>query len=121
MGVPLQAFYRCKRHYAGLGLNELRELRQLREENRKFETLVAGLTLDKHILQDVLSKKSEARGASGAGVGHRRVYKSRSSLCQGRPTPNYHQVHLRAFAAVPNRTQQQSDFRLRSAINFSCR
>ena len=38
-------------------LNDLRELRQLREENRKLKTLVADLTLDKHILQEVLSKK----------------------------------------------------------------
>ncbi len=57
MGVSPQAFYRWKRRYAGLGLNELRELRQLRDENRKLKTLVADLTLDKHILQEVLSKK----------------------------------------------------------------
>jgi len=57
LGVSQQAFYSWKRRYAGLGLNELRELRQLREENRKLKTLVADLTLDKHILQEVLSKK----------------------------------------------------------------
>jgi putative transposase len=57
MGVSPQAFYSWKRRYAGLGLSELRELRQLREENRKLKTLVADLTLDKHILQEVLSKK----------------------------------------------------------------
>jgi len=51
-----------------LGLNELRELRQLREENRKLKTLVAGLTLDRHILQEVLSKRPEARGAAGVGA-----------------------------------------------------
>ena len=58
MGVSAQAFYSWKRRYAGLGLNELRELRQLRDENRKLKTLVADLTLDKHILQEVLSKKA---------------------------------------------------------------
>lgn len=58
MGVSQQAFYSWKRRYAGLGLNELRELRQLREENRKLKVLVADLTLDKHILQEVLSKKA---------------------------------------------------------------
>jgi putative transposase len=58
MGVSPQAFYTWKRHYAGRGLSELRELRQLREENRKLKTLVADLTLDKHILQEVLSKKA---------------------------------------------------------------
>ena len=54
-GVSPQAFYSWKRRYAGMGLNELRELR---EENRKLKTLVADLTLDKHILQEVLSKKA---------------------------------------------------------------
>jgi putative transposase len=58
MGISQQAFYSWKRRYAGLGLSELRELRQLREENRKLKTLVADLTLDKHILQEVLSKKA---------------------------------------------------------------
>ena len=57
MGVSPQAFYSWKRRYAGLGLNELRELRQLREENRKLKASVADLSLDKHILQEVLSKK----------------------------------------------------------------
>ena len=58
MGVSAQAFYSWKRRFAGLGLTELRELRQLREENRKLKTLVADLTLDKHILREVLSKKA---------------------------------------------------------------
>ncbi len=66
MGVSQQAFYSWKRSYAGLGLSELRE--QLREENLKLKTLVADLTLDKHILQEVLSKKAEARGAPRAGA-----------------------------------------------------
>jgi putative transposase len=58
MGVSQQAFYSWKRKYTGLALNELRELRQVREENRKLKMLVADLTLDKHILQEVLSKKA---------------------------------------------------------------
>ena len=57
MGVSAQAFYSWKRRYGGVGISELRELRQLRDENRKLKTLVADLTLDKHILQEVLSKK----------------------------------------------------------------
>lgn len=57
MGISAQSFYTWKRKYAGLGLNELRELRQLREENRKLKTLVADLTLGKHNLQEVLAKK----------------------------------------------------------------
>ena len=57
MGVSQQTFYAWKKRYAGVGVSELRELRQLREENSKLKTLVADLTLDKHILQEVLSKK----------------------------------------------------------------
>jgi putative transposase len=57
MGVSQQTFYAWKKRYTGVGVSELRELRQLREENRKLKTLVADLTLDKHILQEVLSKK----------------------------------------------------------------
>ncbi len=53
MGVSQQAVYSWKRRYAGLGLNELRKLRQLREENRKLEGIEADLTLGKHTLQEV--------------------------------------------------------------------
>ena len=67
LGVSQQAFYSWKLRYAGLGLSERRELRQLREENRKLKTLVADLTLDKHILQEVLSKRLEARSTSRTG------------------------------------------------------
>jgi|SRR3954454_19991512 putative transposase len=67
MGVSQQAFYSWKKRYAGVGVSELRELRQLREENRRLKTLVADLTLDKHILQEVLSKKFDARGTSRTG------------------------------------------------------
>ncbi len=58
LGISQQAFYSWKRRFTGLGLTELRELRQLRDEDRKLKTLVADLTLDKHILQEVLSKKA---------------------------------------------------------------
>ena len=57
LGVSEQTFYRWKKKYSGVGVSELRELRQLREENRKLKHLVADLSLDKHILQEVLSKK----------------------------------------------------------------
>jgi putative transposase len=50
-------FYRWKRKYGGLGVSELRELRDLRDENRRLKRVVADLTLDKHILQESLRKK----------------------------------------------------------------
>ena len=56
MGVSEQSFYRWKK-YMGMGIAELRRLRQFEEENRKLKGIVADLTLDKRMLQDVLSKK----------------------------------------------------------------
>jgi putative transposase len=57
LGVSEQTFYRWKRKYAGLGVAEPRRLKLLEEENRKLKQLVADLSLDKKMLQDVLSKK----------------------------------------------------------------
>jgi putative transposase len=57
LGVSQQTFYRWRRQFAGMGVAELRELRQLRQENRQLKRLVADLSLDKHLLQEVISKK----------------------------------------------------------------
>lgn len=57
VGITEQTFYTWKRRYAGLGLSELRELRQLREENTKLKRLVADLSLDRHLLQEIVRKK----------------------------------------------------------------
>jgi putative transposase len=57
MGITEQTFYRWKKKYGGLGSSELRRLKQLEEENRKLKQMVAELSLDKHMLQEVLSKK----------------------------------------------------------------
>jgi putative transposase len=57
LGVTETTFYRWKKRYGDLGVSELRELRQLREENRKLKGLVADLSLDKTILQEALKKK----------------------------------------------------------------
>jgi putative transposase len=56
-GITEQTFYRWKRKYGGLGVSELRRLKQLEEENRRLKRMVADLSLDKQMLQDVLSKK----------------------------------------------------------------
>ena len=55
--ITESTFYRWKKKYGGLGVPELRELRQLREENRRLKQLVADLNLDKTILQESLRKK----------------------------------------------------------------
>jgi putative transposase len=57
LGVTEQTFYRWKKKFAGLGVAELRRLRQLEDENKKLKSLVADLSLDKKMLQDVVSGK----------------------------------------------------------------
>ena len=57
MGITEQTFYRWKKKYGGMMPSDLRKLRQLEEENRQLKKLVADLSLDKQMLQDVLSKK----------------------------------------------------------------
>ena len=57
LGISEQTFYRWKKKYGHLGVPEVRRLKQLEEENKKLKQLVADLSLDKQILQDVLSKK----------------------------------------------------------------
>jgi putative transposase len=57
LGVSEQSFYRWKKQFAGVGLQEVRELRSLRHENSKLKQLVADLTLDRHILQEIVRKK----------------------------------------------------------------
>jgi putative transposase len=54
LGITEQTFYRWRRQFAGMGIAELRRLRQVEEENRRLKQLVADLTLDKHMLQGVI-------------------------------------------------------------------
>ncbi|MBV8832492.1 MAG: transposase [Acidobacteriaceae bacterium] len=62
MGISEATFYRWKKQYAGMGIAELAELRQLREENNKLKRLVADLSLDKHVLQETVSKNVWSAG-----------------------------------------------------------
>ena len=57
LGVSEATFYVWKKKYASLGVTELRQLRQLQEENGRLKRLVADLTLDKQILSEVIRKK----------------------------------------------------------------
>lgn len=58
MGIAEATFYIWKKKYASLGVSELRQLRQMQEENTRLKRLVADLTLDKQILQEVIRKKA---------------------------------------------------------------
>ena len=57
VGISEQTFYRWKKQYVGLELDQVRQLKQLQEENTRLKQLVAELSLDKTMLQDVLRKK----------------------------------------------------------------
>jgi putative transposase len=56
-GISDATFYNWRKKYAGLMPSEMKRLRQLEEENAKLKRIVAGLSLDKGMLQDVLAKK----------------------------------------------------------------
>jgi len=64
LGVSEQTLYTWKKRYASLDTADIRKLRQLEEENAKLKGLVAGLSLDKVMLQDLLSRKWGARRGS---------------------------------------------------------
>ena len=57
IGISEQTFYRWKKQYGGLQSDQVRELKQLQDENARLKKLVAELSLDKAILQDVAAKK----------------------------------------------------------------
>ena len=57
MGISQATFYAWRKKFGGLGVSELRRLRQLEEENRKLKQIVADLSLDKAMLQAVVAKK----------------------------------------------------------------
>ena len=73
-------FYRWKKKFGGLGLPELRELKQLRDENRRLKGLVADLSIDRQILQEALGKNGEPGAAEGErGVGSAQLPPLRAS------------------------------------------
>ena len=67
VGISEQTFYRWKAKYAGLEVDQVRQLKQLRDENTRLKQLVAELSLDKTMLQDVIRKSSKALSASPDG------------------------------------------------------
>ena len=84
VGISEQTFYVWKRKYAGLGLSERRKLRQIREENAKLKRLVADLSLDRHMLQEIVRKKLYGLGTGGPWpAGRRRPIRSVSAGSRG--------------------------------------
>ena len=66
-GFSEQTFYRWKKQYVGLEVDQVRQLRQVQDENVRLKRLVAELTLDKTMLQDVLEKNFDALAAPPGG------------------------------------------------------
>ena len=58
IGVSEVTYYRWRREYGGLKSDQVRRMKDLETENQRLRTAIADLTLDKHILQEVLSKKA---------------------------------------------------------------
>ncbi len=92
LGITEQTFYRWKRKYGGLDPSDLRKLRLLEEENKKLKHMVADLSLDKAMLQEVIEKNSEgrseapARATSPGQLPHQRTSRlSRSSVGARQP------------------------------------
>ena len=65
VGISEATYYVWKKRYASMGILEVRELRQLRDENARLKRLLADLTLDRHVLQEVIKKRSSHAQASG--------------------------------------------------------
>lgn len=68
MGISEATFYNWKKKFGGMGVTELRRLRQLEEENQRLKRLVADLNLDKEMLQEVIKKSSEAGSKASGGA-----------------------------------------------------
>jgi putative transposase len=56
-GISTQTYYRWRQKYGGLMPSEMKRLKQLEEENQRLKKLVADLSLDKEMLQDVIRRK----------------------------------------------------------------
>lgn len=57
LSIAEQTFYRWKKHYGRLAPYEVRRLRQLEDENKRLKQMVAGLSLERHMLEEVIRKK----------------------------------------------------------------
>lgn len=87
VGVSEQTFYRWKKEYSGLEIDQVRQLKQMGEEYARLKRIVADLTLDKTMLQDVLRKNSKTLAeSSGGGVPERELSDQRAEGLSGDTT-----------------------------------
>src|SRR5450432_2987837 len=71
VGISEQTFYRWKAKYVGLEVDQVCQMKQLQEENLRLKQLVAELTLDKAMLQDVLSMSGSGAASSSSSIAGR--------------------------------------------------
>jgi putative transposase len=86
VGISEQTFYRWKKQYVRIEVDQVHQLKQLQEENARLKQLVADLALDKAMFQDVLSKKSSALAVPAGGrIPARQLPGERAAHVQGCP------------------------------------
>jgi putative transposase len=91
-GISEQTFYRWKAKYVGLEVDQVRQMKMLAEENTRLKQLVAELTLDKTMLQDVLSKRVKPSRRGAEHLASRYQVSERHTcqvLCVARATYHY--------------------------------
>ncbi|ATP17583.1 hypothetical protein BV87_03710 [Sphingobium yanoikuyae] len=107
MGVSEATDYRWQQLYGWLGPSELREMRQLEEENQKLKQLVADLSLDKAMLQEFLAKKCSAWSPPGdRPLGARPLSSERAAQLRGPPVRSQ-DVPLSVDPRRPDAAQEQ--------------
>lgn len=116
MGISEATFYNWKKKFAGLGVTELRRLRQLEDENQRLKKLVAELSLDKEMLQEVLKQSSEAGSEAPGGYILREAYRISvrrgcGLLMQSRTV--YHWQSRRDDRAITLRIREIAETRIR--------
>jgi putative transposase len=89
MGISEATFYVWKKRYGNLGVTELRQMRQLQDENARLKRLVADLTLDRHTLQEAIKKRPEAGTTT------------RDRAVDPRAVPGQHEAFVSAGVAAP--------------------
>ncbi len=89
MRISEATYYKVKKKFGGLGVTELRRLRQLEEENNRLKQIVADLTLDNPMLQEVLKKCGKLRQLKGVAEKLTEDYRmlAKRSLCSGLYAP----------------------------------
>jgi putative transposase len=114
-GISQATYFNWKKKYAGLMPSEMKRLRQLEDENAKLKRIVADLSLDKAMLQDVLSKSSEAWPQAGACRQGAKRLEGLDPAGLFDPSHRSRPIRLQVEARRPGRSQASDQGYLRDA------